>query len=160
MLVKHTLKPIYNNNSKVLILGSMPSVKSREIGFYYAHSSNRFWPIMENLFNVKLNTIKEKEQFLYDKGIALWDVFGSVHINKSSDSSIKNTKLNDINSLIKNTQIKVIFCTGKTAYEHLIKQFNTNLPIIYLPSPSSANAQKSIQELVNDYNIILKYLDN
>ena len=93
MQVYHELSPIYDVDSKVLILGSMPSVKSREVGFYYAHKTNRFWFILEKLFNVNLNTIDEKKKFLLDKHIALWDVFEFCEIDASSDASIKNYKL-------------------------------------------------------------------
>lgn len=160
MKVIHPLKPIYNKKSQVLILGSMPSVKSREESFYYAHPSNRFWQILENLFNTNLNTREDKIKFLLNNKIALWDVFREVDIIASSDASIKNVKLNDINLLIKSSNIKAIFCTGKTAYNNLTKKFNTNLPVFYLPSPSSANASISLETLIEKYRIILKYLKN
>ena len=158
MLVTHELSPIYNENSKILILGSIPSVKSREVGFYYAHPSNRFWKILENLFNEELLTPKEKTEFLLKKHIALWDVFKSCDIHASSDASIKNYELNDIDLIIKSSPIKAIFCTGKTAYNNLIKNYNTTIPIISLPSPSSANATWSIEKLTKEYSIILEYL--
>ena len=158
MQVYHELSPIYDVDSKVLILGSMPSVKSREVGFYYAHKTNRFWFILEKLFNVNLNTIDEKKKFLLDKHIALWDIFEFCEIDASSDASIKNYKLNDINIILKNAKIKAIFCTGKKSYDTLIKNFKTDIPIIYLPSPSSANAAFSLETLVAKYQVILDYL--
>ena len=88
MKVTHTLAPIYDNNSKILILGSMPSIKSRELNFYYANTTNRFWKIFEILFNTKLTTNEEKITLLHKNHIALFDVFKSVDINKSSDNSI------------------------------------------------------------------------
>lgn len=156
--VNHTLDPIFDKNSKILILGSIPSIKSREIGFYYAHPQNRFWQILELIFKVKLNTIQEKKQFLLNQKIALWDVFKSVSINGSNDSSIKNGILNNLEPLLKYSQIKAIFTTGKLAYNTLTKNLKTNLPIIYLPSPSSANASKSLTQLVENYQIITKFL--
>ena len=158
MQVYHERPPIYDNNSKVLILGSMPSVKSREVGFYYAHKTNRFWVILEKLFNVSLNTIEEKKKFLLDNYIALWDVFAFCEIDASNDASIKNYQLNDINMILKNAKIKAIFCTGKKSYDTLIKNFKTDIPIIYLPSPSSANAAFSLETLVAKYKVILDYL--
>lgn len=158
MQVYHELSPIYDVDSKVLILGSMPSVKSREVGFYYAHKTNRFWFILEKLFNVNLNTIDEKKKFLLDKHIALWDVFEFCEIDASSDASIKNYKLNDINMILKHAKIKAIFCTGKKSYDTLMKNFKTDIPIIYLPSPSSANAAFSLETLVAKYQVILDYL--
>ena len=158
MQVYHELPPIYDESSKVLILGSMPSQKSREVGFYYAHKTNRFWHILEKLFHVNLNTIEEKKKFLLDNHIALWDVFAFCEINASSDASIKNYQLNDIDMILKHANIKAIFCTGKKSYDTLIKNFKTNMPIIYLPSPSSANAAFSLETLVTKYKIILNYL--
>ena len=136
----------------------MPSQKSREVGFYYAHKTNRFWHILEKLFHVNLNTIEEKKKFLLDNHIALWDVFAFCEINASSDASIKNYQLNDIDMILKHANIKAIFCTGKKSYDTLIKNFKTNMPIIYLPSPSSANAAFSLETLVTKYKIILNYL--
>ena len=158
MQVFHELSPIYDKYSKVLILGSMPSVKSREMGFYYAHKTNRFWGILEKLFNVSLNTIEEKKKFLLDNHIALWDVFAFCEIDASSDASIKNYQLNDIDMILKHVHIKAIFCTGKKSYDTLVKNFKTNIPIIYLPSPSSANAAFSLETLVAKYRVILNYL--
>ena len=158
MQVYHELSPIYDVDSKVLILGSMPSVKSREVGFYYAHKTNRFWVILEKLFNVSLNTIEEKKKFLLENHIALWDVFAFCEIDASSDASIKNYQLNDINMILKNAKIKAIFCTGKKSYDTLMKNFKTDIPIIYLPSPSSANAAFSLETLVAKYQVILDYL--
>ena len=158
MQVYHELSPIYDVDSKVLILGSMPSVKSREVGFYYAHKTNRFWVILEKLFNVSLNTIEEKKKFLLDNYIALWDVFAFCEIDASSDASIKNYQLNDINMILKNAKIKAIFCTGKKSYDTLIKNFKTNISVYYLPSPSSANAAFSLETLVTKYQVILDYL--
>ena len=158
MLVSHELSPIYNKDSKILILGSIPSIKSREAHFYYAHKSNRFWKIIEIIFNVKLNSKEEKINFLLNNHIALWDVFKECDISLSNDASIKNYKLNDFNIILKHCKIKAIFCTGKKAYSTLIKNFNSSIPIIYLPSPSSANASYNIETLVAKYKIILNYL--
>ena len=158
MLVTHELSPIYDKYSKVLILGTIPSVKSREIGFYYAHPSNRFWPILENLFNTKLSTKEEKIEFLHKNHIALWDVFKSCDIHASSDASIKNYELNDINIITNVANIKAIFCTGKTAYTNLIKNYKTKIPIFCLPSPSSANATFKLNDLIKEYNKIKEYI--
>ena len=158
MKVYHTLSPIYDSNSKILILGSMPSVVSRANNFYYDHPSNRFWQILESLFSTKLLTHQDKKNFLLTKGIALWDVFKEAEIKGSSDASIKKYELNDLNLIIKNCNINAIFCTGKTAYSTLLKEYKTNIPIYYLPSPSSANATFSLNKLIDEYKIILNYL--
>ena len=160
MKLIHPLKPIYDKNSKILILGSFPSTISRKSSFYYANKNNRFWLIIENLFNIKLNTIKEKKLFLLKNNIALWDVIYSCEINKSNDSSIKNVIPNNINSIINKSQIKHIFVTGKTALKYYNKYLLNKLKIeaIYLPSSSSANARYSLNKLINEYKIILEYL--
>ena len=152
-MVEHTLKPIYNHNSKVLILGTIPSVKSRELLFYYAHPQNRFWIVLESVFETK---IINKEEFLLDNNIALWDVIASCDIIGSSDSSIKNVEPNDIKSLVDKTKIKYIFCTGKTSY-NLYNRYiypTTKIEATYLPSTSPANAKTKLDELVKFYSII------
>ena len=116
MKINHPLKPIYNNLSKILILGSMPSKKSRELNFYYANPTNRFWKILEIIFKTTLNTQEEKETFLLNNHIALFDVFKSADIIASSDASVKNYKLNNLTDILKSSNIKAIFITGKTAY--------------------------------------------
>ncbi len=158
MKVKHNLDPIYDTNSEILILGSMPSEKSREQGFYYAHPQNRFWPTLERVFNEKID---DKKRFLLDKHIALWDILKVCDINKSSDSSIKKEKPNNIKKIIKESNIKVIFTTGKTAYKYYQKYFKDkiHLDVICLNSTSPANCQIKDVELIEEYKIIKKYLD-
>lgn len=151
MKVKHTLSPIYNKNSEILILGSMPSKLSREKNFYYANKQNRFWKIMEELYNIIFSSNNDKIEFLLKNKIALWDVFKEVDIKGSSDSSIKNAKINNLNIIFETANIKKIFCTGKKAYDFLIKNSNIKLPIIYLPSPSSANANYKLNDLIEIY---------
>ena len=157
MKVLHNLKPIYDIESKILVLGSMPSVTSRDIGFYYANKTNRFFPILEKLYNVKLETIEDKEFFLHKNHIALWDTIKSCEINASDDSSIKNVIPNDITKIINESKIECIFCTGKKSYEIFNKYINSNLPCILLPSPSAANASFSLDRLVKEYEVIKKY---
>lgn len=160
MKVFHEIKPIYNKNSKILILGSMPGPVSRKENFFYANKSNRFWKIMENLFNIKLLTNEERTLFLLNNNIALWDVIYSCDVVGSSDASIKNVTPNDIDGLIKKTNIEYIFVTGKTSEYYYNKYVlsKTNIKPIYLPSPSAANATYSLDKLINEYSIILKYI--
>ncbi|MBR1413640.1 MAG: DNA-deoxyinosine glycosylase [Bacilli bacterium] len=157
MKVIHTLNPIYDSNSKILILGSMPSVKSRQLNFYYANPQNRFWPVLERLFNTSIN---DKINFLLNNYIALWDVIKSCDIDGSNDASIKNVEVNDVNYILKNSNITKIFVTGKKAYElynkYLFKE--TNIEAICLPSPSSANAKYSLDDLVKEYIVIKQFL--
>lgn len=150
MKVVHPFEAVYNNDSKILILGSFPSVKSREINFYYGHPQNRFWKILENIYNEKIdNNIEIKKEFLLKNNIALWDTIKSCEITGSSDSSIKNAIPNDIENLIHTTNIKAIFCNGNTSYKLFMKYFKDkiNIPIICLPSSSPANAKFSLSDL-------------
>ena len=158
MLVKHPLKPIYNEFSKVLILGTMPSIISREKGFYYAHPKNRFWSVLESLFD---EVITDKEEFLLRKNIALWDVISSCEITSSIDTSIKNVKVNNINNLIKKTNIKCIFTTGRKAYELYNKYLfpKTKIKAVCLLSTSPANAKSNLKILSQNYKVIKDYLD-
>ena len=161
MLVNHEFGPFVNKDSKILILGSIPSVKSREYGFYYMHPQNRFWKIMSDLFEEEMpNTILDKRNFLKKHNIALWDVLDSCDIKGSSDVSIKNPKVNDIKSIIKETSIKQIFVTGKKALELYNKYCYDDVLIeaIYLPSTSGANASFSYDKLKEKYKIIMEYL--
>ena len=152
----HTIEPYYNKDSKILILGSFPSVKSRELGFYYAHPQNRFWKVLSNVYNEEITDLESKKEFLKRNKIALFDVCASCEIVGSSDSSIKNVQANDIDLILKNTNIKKIFVNGKTAYNlynELIKN-KINKEAIYLPSTSAANATFSLNELTKAYSII------
>lgn len=158
MKAVHNIDPIYNENSKILILGSMPSIISRDYKFFYAHPQNRFWKILEVLYNTKLDTIEMKKEFLLNNNIAIWDVIKSCDITGSSDSSIKNISVNNIEKILNNTNIKCIFCTGKTSYNLFNKNFNVNIPVVCLPSPSSANAHYSLDKLIDEYKIIKNYL--
>ena len=159
MIVKHTLKPIYNKDSRILILGTMPSVKSREENFYYANTQNRFWKIFEILFNVEFKSNLDKERFLLNNNIALFDVIKECVIKGSNDSSIKNIKVNNIKEIISASNIKYIFLTGKKAYNLYKKYFNLEVNYYYLPSPSSANAIYKIKDLVKEYKIIKEILN-
>lgn len=156
-MVEHTLKPIYNKYSKVLILGTMPSVKSRELNMYYAHPQNRFWKVIEIVFNKK---IENKTEFLLEHNIALWDVIASCDIVGSSDSSIKNVIPNDIMKIVKKSNIKYIFTTGKMAY-NLYNKFiypNTLMNAVCLPSPSPANCKINLEDMAKEYKIIKEFL--
>lgn len=151
----HNINPIYNEDSKILILGSFPSVKSREQQFFYAHPQNRFWKVISNIFNEQLpNTIEEKTQMLLRNNIAVWDVIKSCDIVGSSDSSIENVVVNDIESILKKTNIQKIFANGDKSYKLFKKYFTKDIEIIKLPSTSPANAQFSFERLCEEWKII------
>lgn len=155
--IVHPFEPIYDKNSKILFVGTIASVKSREYGYPYSSPYNRFWSILENIFNEKIDNHKS---FLLKHNIALWDSIKSCDIVGSSDASIKNIKVNELWKITKNSNIKMVFTNGKKAYNIYLKYIypKTNIPAIYLPSTSSAYASKTIDDLVQDYKIILKYL--
>ncbi|MCI9280005.1 MAG: DNA-deoxyinosine glycosylase [Bacilli bacterium] len=163
MKVKHELSPIYNEDSKVLILGSLPSVKSREEKFYYAHPKNRFWKTLSRVFNEEIgSTIEEKKAFLYKHHIALFDVIKSCEIKNSSDTSIKKVRPNNLNPILKQSKIKTIFTTGKKAYDLYQKYCypKTKIEAIYLPSTSPANCPKNIEStLIDSYKQIKEKID-
>ena len=161
--VTHECIPIFiNDNSKVLILGSLPSVKSREDGFYYAHKRNRFFLVLSKLFKEdEPLSIEQRKGFLKRHNIALYDVIYECDIHSSSDASIKNVKVIDIkNILSKYPNIKKIAINGGKAKElfdkYLLKNINVdNIRIIYLPSTSPANAKVGVNQLVDAYKAIL-----
>lgn len=155
--IVHPFKPIYDKNSKVLLLGSIASVKSREIGYPYASPKNRFWMIMEKLFDEK---VEDHKQFLLNKNIALWDVIKSCKIQGSSDASIKDIVVNEIWEVIDNSNIKKVFTNGRKAYDVYMKHVypKTKIEAISLSSTSPANAVKRLEDLVEEYKIILDNL--
>ncbi len=155
--VYHELEPIYHKEDTILILGSFPSIKSRNEGFYYSHPKNRFWKILAQVYNEPIpKTIPEKQSFLNKHHIALWDVVASCIINNSMDASIKNVKSNDINMILKKTKITKIFTLGQTATT-LYKKYcypKTKRESIYLPSTSPANCKIKDEELQEIFAII------
>ena len=156
-MVIHPIDPVFNSESKVLILGSFPSVKSREAGFFYGHPQNRFWKVVSAVFNENTpNTVDEKRAFLLNSGIAVWDVIASCDIIGSSDSSIKNVVPNDLMVILNNADIMQIFVNGKTAEKYYNKYI---LPLIgreavCLPSTSPANAAWKLDKLIEAWEII------
>ena len=148
--VVHPFPPLYDENSKVLILGSFPSVKSREQKFFYGHPQNRFWRVLAAVFACEMpQTIDEKRVFLLSHGIALWDVIASCEITGSSDSSIKNAAANDLSPILAAAEIRQIFVNGKTAEKFYQKYTEPVIgrAAVCLPSTSPANAAWSIERL-------------
>lgn len=161
MRQEHTFGPVYNKNSKILILGSFPSVKSRELNFYYGHPQNRFWKLMSKIYNEEIgDEIYLKKQFLLKNNIALWDSLKSCEIKGSSDASITNVEINNIEELIKKSNISKIIFNGKTAYNLFVKNADmtkySNLEIRILPSTSPANAAYSLDKLFDIWSKELK----
>ncbi len=153
----HTFEPVFSSESKALILGSFPSVRSREQGFYYAHPQNRFWKMLAFLFEEKPpENIDEKRNFILSHNLALWDVIASCEIKGSADSSVKAAEPNDIASLLMHSNIKNIFTNGQTAqrlYTRLILP-ETLKEAVCLPSTSPANASCSFEKLCSAWSVI------
>lgn len=158
MPVIHPLEPLFDEKSRVLVLGTMPSPKSREHAFYYAHPQNRFWPVMACVLGEDLpRTNEERARMLLDHGIALWDVLASCDIAGASDASIRNPVPNDLTRITRAASIEKIFATGATAarlYRRLIEP-KLSKPITQLPSTSPANARWTLDALVEAYQVIL-----
>lgn len=158
-MVQHPFPPLYDENSKILILGSFPSVKSREQMFFYGHPQNRFWKVVSSVFGCDTPaTIEEKRRFLLKHGIALWDVIASCEINGSSDSSIKNVVANDISCILNSADIRKIFVNGKTAEKYYNKYTKKVIgkDAVCLPSTSPANAAWSEKRLVEEWKVVLE----
>ncbi|MDE6434427.1 MAG: DNA-deoxyinosine glycosylase [Lachnospiraceae bacterium] len=157
--VVQPFEPIYNKNSKVLILGSFPSVKSREMGFYYGHKQNRFWKVLANILEVEEPvTVEEKKDILLKHGIAVYDVIESCDIKGSSDSSIKNVVPADIRKIVAESDIQVVVTNGRTA-DRMFQKYQSNSykgVVLTMPSTSPANAAFSLERLVEIWRAGLK----
>lgn len=156
-MVMHPIAPIYDKHSTILILGSFPSVKSREEGFFYGHKQNRFWKVVSRVFEEEEpKTIEEKKALLLRKHIAVWDVIAGCDIEGSSDSTIKNVRPNDLSTILDNAQIKAIYVNGKTAEKYYKKYIekSINRKAVCLPSTSPANAAWSIEKLLDTWRCI------
>lgn len=156
----HLFAPVFNDQSRVLILGTFPSVKSRESGFYYGHPQNRFWKVMANLTGEPVpQTIEEKKLLLLSHGIAIWDVIASCDIAGSSDSSIRNVVPADLKQVLDHCRIEEIFANGATAarlYERYQRPI-TGMGITTLPSTSPANAAWSLVRLCETWGAALAF---
>ena len=153
----HPFPPLYNENSRILILGSFPSVKSREVNFFYGHKQNRFWKVISAVLEEKEpESIEEKKNLILENGIALWDVIASCDIEGSSDSSIKNVTPNDLRIILEGSKVERIFVNGKTAEKYYNKYVKPVLgrSALCLPSTSPANAAWSLERLISAWMII------
>lgn len=148
----HPFPPLYDSESEILILGSFPSVKSREQKFFYGHKQNRFWKVMAAVLETAVpETIEEKKKMLYRHHIALWDSISSCDIIGSSDSSIKNAVPTDLGQIITGSKIRKIFCNGAASGICFKKYQEKELQITadILPSTSPANAAYSLEKLIS-----------
>lgn len=158
--VIQTLEPIYDGNSKILILGTFPSVKSREAQFYYQNPRNRFWKVISEIVQCKeYDTTEQKKSMLTNNKMAVWDVIESCEIKGSSDSSIKNVIPADLTIILDNANIEKIYANGDKAFKLYMKYTYpvTKREIIKLPSTSPANAAFSLERLIKHWEILKDY---
>ncbi len=164
-MIVHPFKPIFDKNSRVLILGSFPSVKSREEMFYYGNPQNRFWKVLARIFETKEpKTVSGKQAFLIQHKIALWDVLSSCTVDGSADNSIKNAKINDLDIIFNEADIEMIFLNGKTAEKYFKKYVKekggaARCDYLCLPSTSPANAAWNLERLKEEWTKIKTAID-
>ena len=156
-MIIHPIPPVYDKDSTILILGSFPSVKSREAMFFYGHPQNRYWKVLAAVFDERVpETVLEKKSFLLRNHIAAWDVITSCDITGSSDSSIRNVTANDLSPIIETADIRQIYVNGKTA-EKMYKRYTEPVigrSCICLPSTSPANAAWSLERLITAWSVV------
>ena len=155
--MNHTIDPVYDDDSEILILGSFPSVKSREQQFFYGHKQNRFWRVMAQVLGCEVpEDILQKRAMLLTHHVALWDVIASCEITGSSDASIRDVKPNDLSCILSRADIRTIYTNGSKAYELYRKYiYPVNGRKAYpLPSTSPANAGYSLERLVEAWSVI------
>lgn len=159
-MIVHPFPPLYNADSRILILGSFPSEKSREAMFFYGHPQNRFWPLMAWLFNESAPcTIEEKRSLALRRGFALWDSIHSCTITGSADSSVRDVEPNDLSVILDNSRVEAIFCNGALSHRMYMKHIfpTTGIEAVRLPSTSPANAAFNMDRLADKWGAILGY---
>lgn len=155
--ITHPFGPLFDEESRMLILGSFPSVKSREQNFFYGHPQNRFWKVIASIFDEPVpSDIAQKRSLILSNHLALWDSVASCDIVGSSDASMRNVKPNDLSVILDHSQIKRIFTNGRKSHETYMKYIQpvTGLEAICLPSTSPANAQWTIDKLIDAWSVI------
>ena len=158
MRIEHPISPLYGPRSERLILGSFPSVKSREAMFFYGHPQNRFWRVLAALCGEPTpRNVEEKTKLVLDHGFALWDVIASCEIVGSSDSSITNAVANDLTPILAGSRVTRIFCNGTTSFRLYGRYIQpvTGIEAVYLPSTSPANAAWSLDRLIEAWGAAL-----
>ena len=158
----HPIPPLFDESSKILILGSFPSVKSREAMFFYGHPQNRFWKLIARLFDKPVPTsVEEKKELVLSHHIAMWDTIHSCAITGSSDSSIRDVVPNDLSVILDNSAVERIFCNGATSHKLYMKYIypTTKLDAVKLPSTSPANAAYSMDRLADEWLEILNFTE-
>ena len=158
----HPIPPLYDAECKILILGSFPSIKSREAMFFYGHPQNRFWKLLARLFNEPApQSIEEKRYLSLRHHIAMWDVIRSCTIVGSSDSSIRDVVPNDLSEILEHSKVERVFCNGTASFDLYRKYIlpATGIEAVKLPSTSPANAAYSLDRLAGEWARILEYIE-
>ena len=155
--INHPFGPLYDSNSRILILGSFPSVKSRDQNFFYGHPQNRFWKVIAALYGQEPpKTIPEKRDLILGHGLALWDSIASCVITGSSDASIRDVRTNDLRIILDNSPIERICCNGRKSHEMYQRYIQNEIgrEAVCLPSTSPANAQFSLEKLIAAWSVL------
>ncbi len=158
MRITHPIPPLYDGNSRILILGSFPSAASRKAQFFYGHPQNRFWRVLAALYETPVpEGTEEKKTFLLDRGIALWDVIASCEIRGSADSSVRDTLPNDLTPILLGSRVERIFTNGRLSGNLYARyqEKETGIKAVYLPSTSPANAAFGMEKLIDAWKVIL-----
>lgn len=158
----HSIEPVFDAESRVLILGTMPSPKSREVQFYYGHPQNRFWRVLAAVLGEELpQSVPEKKAMLLRHRIALWDVLAECEITGASDSSIRNPVANDLSVILDHAPVQAVFTTGATAWKLYtrLQKPHTGIEAVRLPSTSPANCAVKMEALTEAYKAILPWLE-
>ena len=162
-IITHPIPPLYDSESRILILGSFPSPKSREAKFFYGHPQNRFWKVMAAVLSWDFvpRTVEEKSAMLHEKHVALWDTVASCEIRGASDASITNVTPNDLSPILGAAPVRAVFCNGSASHSLYMKYVlpRTGREALRLPSTSPANAAWSLERLVDAWSILKEYLD-
>lgn len=158
----HSIEPVFDTESRVLILGTMPSPKSREVQFYYGHPQNRFWRVLAAVLGEEVpRSVPEKKAMLLRHRIALWDVLAECEITGASDSSIRNPVANDLSVVLDHAPVQAVFTTGATAWKLYtrLQKPHTGIEAVRLPSTSPANCAVKMEALTEAYKAILPWLE-
>ena len=158
----HSIEPVFDAESRVLILGTMPSPKSREVQFYYGHPQNRFWRVLAAVLGEEVpQSVPEKKAMLLRHRIALWDVLAECEITGASDSSIRNPVANDLSAILDHAPVQAVFTTGATAWKLYtrLQKPHTGIEAVRLPSTSPANCAVKMEALTEAYKAILPWLE-
>ena len=155
--ITHPFGPLFGPESRILILGSFPSVKSREQNFFYGHPQNRFWKVIAALFGREVPlTVPDKKELILSNGLALWDSIASCVITGSSDASIRDVRPNDLRIILDSCPIRTICCNGRKSHEMYVKYIQPEIgrEAVCLPSTSPANAQWSLERLTAAWSVL------